>query len=67
MATRIKLEPTKSYANEANAVKAVEKMKISDEFRYIIYHDEESGRCWPVFIGEKCVQAGLHFRFHVMA
>lgn len=67
MARLIKLEATKSYVSEANAIKAVEKAGIPDKFRYFIYRDEETKRYWPVFIGQDCIQAGIHFRFHVVA
>lgn len=63
---RLRLEPTRTYATAANAVKAVEKANIGEEYRYIIYYDEDLNRYWPVFIGEKCLQAGIHFRFHVL-
>lgn len=66
MATLVKLEATRTYATRENAVKAVAKKNIPDEFRYIIHTDEETGRFYPVFLGEKCIQYGIHFHFHVV-
>jgi hypothetical protein len=66
MATLVKLEAIHTYATRENAVKAVVKKNIPDEFRYIIHTDEETGRFYPVFIGEKCIQAGIHFDFNVV-
>lgn len=66
MARLVELQATKTYATKANAIKAVEKANIKEDFRYIIYTDEATGRFYPVFLGEKCIQAGIHFKFHVV-
>ncbi len=69
MAQLIKLEANKTYATEANAVKAVEKKfpaADNDGLRYLIQQDS-SGRFFPVFIGQSAVQAGVHFHFNVVA
>lgn len=62
------LEPNKTYATAANAVKAVEKVFPSgddDGLRYILQRTDD-GRYFPVFIGMKAVEHGVHFRFHVV-
>lgn len=67
MARFIKLEPNKTYATEANAIKAVEKKfpeAGNDGLRYFIQWTPE-GRCFPVFVGEKALQHGVHFHFNV--
>lgn len=65
----LNLELTKTYATRENAIKAVNK-KLShqgyDNLRYIVYVDPASGRFFPVFIGQECLQAGIHFHFHVV-
>lgn len=67
MAKLITLTPTKTYATEANAVKAVEKKfpaENNDGLTYIMMRTE-GGRFFPVFIGERAIQAMVHFHFHV--
>jgi hypothetical protein len=66
MAKLIKLECNKSYATEANAIKAVEK-KYGDDFglRYIIMKTDDN-RFFPVFIGQKALQEMVHFNFNVL-
>lgn len=69
MARLIKLELTKTYATEANAVKAVEKKfpsESNDGLRYILARTED-GRFYPIFLGMSAMQAGVHFHFHVVA
>ena len=66
MAKQVTIESNKTYANEANAIKAVEKLNISDEIRYFIVWNKE-GRCFPVFISEKAIQHMVHFHFPVVA
>lgn len=66
MATLIKLQANKTYATPANAVAAVEK-KIghkADGQTYIMMTDD-NGRFFPVFLGERAIQAGIHFHFNV--
>lgn len=65
MAMHIEIEPTRTYATEENAHKAVAKQGIPDSVRYFITWTKE-GRCFPVFIGEAAVQAGVHFHFNVV-
>lgn len=69
MARQLKLELTKTYATEANAVKAVEKVFPStddDRLTYIVMPTPE-GRFYPIFIGERATQAQVHLHFHVVA
>lgn len=68
MAKLITLTPNKTYATEANAIKAVEKRfpeSDNDGLRYII-HRSPDGRFYPVFVGTSAVHAGVHFHFHVV-
>lgn len=66
MAKLIQIEPNKTYATRENVEKAVAKHNVPDEFRYFI-HTHTDGRFFPVFLGgEKAIQAGLHFHFHVV-
>jgi hypothetical protein len=65
-ATYINIESTKTYANEANARKAVEKFtNWPSTLRYFISWNDK-GRCFPIFIGEDAIQHGVHFTFHVV-
>lgn len=59
----ITLEPTNTYATRENAIKAADK-KFS-HLRYIIVTHTD-GRFFPVFLGEKAIQAGAHFHFCVV-
>lgn len=65
MARILKIEAHKTYATEQNAIKAVEKYELSDELRYIIMKNDE-GRFFPVFLGMKAIEQGIHFRFNVI-
>ena len=70
MAKQIELTPVKTYKTRENAIKAVEKFDVADEFqgkqiRYIVMTHTD-GRFFPVFLGEVAVQAGLHFKFNVL-
>jgi hypothetical protein len=67
MAKLLKLEPNKTYATEANAIKAVEKIFPGDDnaLRYFIMRTEE-GRFFPVFVGMGAIQAGTHFHFNTV-
>ena len=67
MARYIKLETTKTYASIKNAIKAVEKKfpeSDNDGLTYIMMKTEDN-RYYPVFLGERALQAGVHFHFHV--
>ena len=73
MATLINLTPNKTYKTRDNAIKAVEKFfagkdqhKVYETQTYFI-HTHEDGRFFPVFVGERAVQAMLHFHFNVIA
>jgi tRNA(Ile2) C34 agmatinyltransferase TiaS len=72
MATLINLTPNKTYKTRENAIKAVEKFmegkthKVYEAQTYFI-HTHEDGRFFPVFVGERAVQAMLHFHFNVIA
>ena len=67
MAQQIQLEPNRTYATEANAVRAVEKAYGADVdgLRYFIMPTAD-GRFFPVFIGAHAVARGVHFNFHVV-
>ena len=65
--------PSKTYATQANAVKAVEKLFGENQTRwpaadlhYVTMQTAE-GRWFPLFIGERALQHGVHFHFPVMA
>lgn len=67
MATLIKLESSKTYATEENAIRAVEKaFPARDDLQYFV-HATPEGRFFPVFIGERAVHAGVHWHFNVVA
>jgi hypothetical protein len=66
MAKLIKLECNKSYATEANAIKAAEKKYgDSDDLRYFIMQTED-GRFFPVFVGQSALTNMVHFNFNVL-
>lgn len=68
MAKLITLTPNRTYATEANAIKAVEKRfpeSDNDGLRYILMPTPD-GRFYPVFVGTSAVHAGVHFHFHVV-
>lgn len=67
MARMFKLEANKTYATEADAVKAVEKKYPeagNDGLVYFLQRTED-GRFFPVFVGERAIQAQVHFHFNV--
>lgn len=67
MARMFKLESNRTYQTEARAIKAAEKFypeSDNDGLRYFI-HRGDDGRYFPVFVGEKALQAGVHFNFPV--
>lgn len=68
MAKLLTLTPNKTYATEANAIKAVEKRfpeSANDGLRYILQRTPD-GQFYPVFVGNSAVHAGVHFHFHVV-
>lgn len=68
MAKLITLEPTKTYKTRENAVKAAE-AKFGPSYDkygltyFVMAHTD--GRFFPVFLGERALQAGVHFHFNV--
>lgn len=69
MARLVTIEANKTYATEANAVKAVEKKFPSadnDGLRYFLQRTAD-GRFFPIFIGNKALEAHVHFHFNVVA
>jgi urease beta subunit len=54
MIQHIELNPNKTYATRENAV----------NLRYILSVNAD-GRFFPVFLGERALQAGVHFHFCV--
>lgn len=66
----ITLESDKTYATRENAIRVVEKafenQKGGDTLLYFINQDEK-GRFFPVFIGERAIRNMVHFRFNVVA
>lgn len=58
------IKVTKSYATKKNAQKAVEKTG-DQKFRHF-YMTTEEGRFFPVFVGQVAIDAGVHFRWHVV-
>ena len=68
MARLVTLTPNRTYATEANAIKAVEKKfpeAGNDGLWYFLQRTEE-GRFFPVFVGERALQAMVHFHFNVV-
>jgi len=71
MIQHIELNPNKTYATRENAVKAVEKAfgervtaQNGERLSYILSVNA-AGRFFPVFLGERALQAGVHFTFCV--
>lgn len=68
MAKLIKIEANKTYATEANAIKAVEKKfgGEADGLTYFLQRTDD-GRFFPVFVGERALQRMVHFHFNIVA
>lgn len=68
MARFMELTPNKTYATQANAIKAVEKFPgaNNDGLTYFLQRTED-GRFFPVFVGERAIQHMVHFHFNVVA
>lgn len=67
MARLITIEPSKTYATEAIAIRAVEKKaELLGDTRYFIHRTPE-GRFFPVFIGVAALHHGAHWHFNVVA
>jgi hypothetical protein len=58
------ITPNKTYSTATNARRAVAKAGLT-EIRHFIMSDE-SGRFFPVFVGQAALQAGAHFNFNVV-
>jgi hypothetical protein len=61
------LEPVRTYASQANALKAVDK-KFSKDLQDTLhwYIAEKDNRFFPVFVGQNALQSGAHFHFNVV-
>lgn len=69
MSRYYKPEANRTYASEANALKAVYAKypaDSQDHLDFIIFKTEE-GRYFPIFYGERALQAMVHFHFNVIA
>jgi len=55
------LKSNKTYASKENVRKAVHKAGLS-EVRHFIMQDD-TGRFFPVFVGQEALQRGAHFHF----
>lgn len=69
MANLIDITPVKTYKTKENAIKAVDKLysgHFGSGLRYFI-HIHTDGRFFPVFVGEKALQLGVHFHFNIIA
>lgn len=64
-------EPSKTYASQENAIKAVEKVFTraatfgESACRYLVIQHTD-GRWFPVFVGEPSLTALAHFHFNVV-
>jgi hypothetical protein len=72
MAYLVELTSNKTYATHANAVKAVEKVlgpnhATGGGVPWYFIHKDENGRFFPVFVGQRALDAQLHFKFTVLA
>ena len=70
MARKIQLEAVRTYASPKNIEAAIQKhMPNIDnlkDVRYFVTYTQD-GRCFPVFIGMKCMDYGIHHHFNVVA
>lgn len=72
MAYQVDITPTKTYATRENAVKAVEKVlgpcqTTGGGVPWFFIHTHTDGRFFPVFIGQRALDAQLHHKFNVVA
>ena len=66
MCRKFTITPSKTYATEENADKAVQKIfGDNKELRYFIMRTAE-GRFFPVFVGESAALDGVHFHFNIV-
>ena len=71
MARLVKVESSRSYATEENAIKAVQKLfpdgiDESQSVRFMVLRNVE-GRFIPLFMGQNAVRAGTHLLFITFA
>lgn len=67
MAKQIVIQPTRTYASEANVLRALDRAGLTrhaDLRFFIMRHDD--GRYFPVFVGQSAVDRGVHFHFNVI-
>ena len=65
------INPIKTYKTKENAINAVEKVFANasveaGELRYFV-ETHNDGRYFPVFVGTKAVELGIHFHFNIIA
>ena len=61
---RFELTPTNTYKTKENALRAIDKTvskELQDRLHW--YIAEDSGRFFPVFVGQQALQNGIHFYF----
>lgn len=58
------VQPVRAYITKTNAERAVEKKGFSHLRHFFAY--TQDGRCFPIFVGEKAMQDGVHFHFNVV-
>jgi len=63
---KLTIKPTKTYATEANADKAVANKGFS-HLRHFMMIEPETGRWFPVFIGQTAMQEGVQYHFNTVA
>jgi hypothetical protein len=61
---KFEVTATKTYANEANADKAVAKAGFQNIRHFMM--KAADGRVYPVFVGQEAAQRGVQFHFNVI-
>lgn len=67
MAIHVEFTPDRTYANRNTleaALRNCPRVAENPDLRYLIM-TTPTGRVYPVFLGEKAIQAGVHFLFCV--
>jgi hypothetical protein len=71
MIRHLEMTPNKTYATRDNAIKAVQKTfgervtaENNERLDFVVVANAE-GRFFPLFLGERALQAGMHFSFCV--
>lgn len=64
MNRKFQIEPTRTYATQDNADKAVAKKGLQDVRHFMMRTAD--GRWFPVFVGQEAVSRGVHFHFNVV-